>query len=766
MVLEYAGTELFDYIVNHGKLGEDKGRRFFQQIVCAVEYCHRHKIVHRDLKPENLLLDESLNVKIADFGLSNIMTDGNFLKTSCGSPNYAAPEVISGKLYAGPEVDVWSCGVILYVLLVGRLPFDDEYIPTLFKKIAAGHFYIPAYLSAGAARLIKKMLVVSPVQRITIADIRQDPWFNVDLAPYLQLPIEDFIPTSTDSSQPAVKLHQAVVEKLEKTIGYAKEDVQEALSKDEPSTIKDAYNIVRENQIMNRQFSITTRRFLTPTALFAQEQQLVPFLAQSPPASGNQYLNAANFPRPPTAGRDGQRKPADQRKSGDQKPERAEQRPTEQKQPAGQIMTQEPRGAVSTTSTTIAVLASSMPEFHKAYMEGRPQSSNSVPSEVNIPPADGTTQSPEQQAITARALKPHSRSQIGLDGMSKPERLTPLPAKKTRPTRWQFGIRSRNSPAEAMLALYKALHQLGADWEVPRVRRPRSRSSSGRSGEDSEDGDEDQGQWADEEGDVDQNHRRSRSDSGEGHGRPIPGGSRGRRNIVYGSHNDWGYDVPVDPWVIRARFEKGGLYPPGAAQASSAHSSRVDLTAVDEELRRKQAVEAEGTATDNASFSGPASGHVERNGATKAAATKEPDEKLYVYLNIQLYTIEKDFYLVDFKCAGYERLDRELVKEVLLNPLARDGHSSNNNNSPAVGASGADGGPLEWRPLADMDEAEAERVEAAAAGHGEPLSVRVREVLVGQPGKSSAEKDVTSPFPFMEIASRLVAALAQEHPGR
>lgn len=136
MVIEYAGRELFDYIVTNGRMSEDGARRFFQQIICAVEYCHRHKIVHRDLKPENLLLDEFLNVKIADFGLSNIMTDGNFLKTSCGSPNYAAPEVISGKLYAGPEVDVWSCGVILYVLLCGRLPFDDDYIPTLFKKIS------------------------------------------------------------------------------------------------------------------------------------------------------------------------------------------------------------------------------------------------------------------------------------------------------------------------------------------------------------------------------------------------------------------------------------------------------------------------------------------------------------------------------------------------------------------------------------------------------------------------------------------------------
>lgn len=136
MVIEYAGGELFDFLVSHGKVPEDSARRFFQQIICAVEYCHRHKIVHRDLKPENLLLDSNLNVKIADFGLSNIMTDGNFLKTSCGSPNYAAPEVIGGKLYSGPEVDVWSCGVILFVLLCGKLPFDDEYIPNLFKKIS------------------------------------------------------------------------------------------------------------------------------------------------------------------------------------------------------------------------------------------------------------------------------------------------------------------------------------------------------------------------------------------------------------------------------------------------------------------------------------------------------------------------------------------------------------------------------------------------------------------------------------------------------
>lgn len=264
MVLEYAGGELFDYLVKHGKMSEVKARRFFQQIVCAVEYCHRHKIVHRDLKPENLLLDTELNVKIADFGLSNIMTDGNFLKTSCGSPNYAAPEVISGKLYAGPEVDVWSCGVILYVLLVGRLPFDDEYIPALFKKISSGTYSTPPFVSSGARHIIHKMLKVSPIQRITIQDIRQDPWFNEDLAEYLKQPVEEFYDTGVDPNkaidprklapgkapEEQEQIHESVIGKLGKTMGYAKDDVQDALGKDEPNAIKDAYLIVRENQIM------------------------------------------------------------------------------------------------------------------------------------------------------------------------------------------------------------------------------------------------------------------------------------------------------------------------------------------------------------------------------------------------------------------------------------------------------------------------------------------------------------------------------------
>ncbi|KAA0201997.1 hypothetical protein HAZT_HAZT009672 [Hyalella azteca] len=136
MVMEYAsGGELFEYIKKQGKLKESEARKFFQQIISGVDYCHRHMVVHRDLKPENLLLDHNRHVKIADFGLSNIMVDGEFLRTSCGSPNYAAPEVISAKLYAGPEVDVWSCGIILYALLCGTLPFDDDHVPSLYRKI-------------------------------------------------------------------------------------------------------------------------------------------------------------------------------------------------------------------------------------------------------------------------------------------------------------------------------------------------------------------------------------------------------------------------------------------------------------------------------------------------------------------------------------------------------------------------------------------------------------------------------------------------------
>jgi len=186
LVLEFvSGGELFDYIVTRGKLHEEEARRVFQQVVSALAYCHHHGVVHRDLKPENLLISGDGSIKVADFGLANLMQDGEFLRTSCGSPNYAAPEVISGSLYAGPEVDCWSAGVILYALLVGQLPFDDDVIFKLFKKIKAGTYPMPSHLSEDSRNLISQMLCIDPLKRITFAEIRRHPWFKYRLPPYL-----------------------------------------------------------------------------------------------------------------------------------------------------------------------------------------------------------------------------------------------------------------------------------------------------------------------------------------------------------------------------------------------------------------------------------------------------------------------------------------------------------------------------------------------------------------------------------------------------
>lgn len=183
LVMELVGGgELFDYIVQAGRLSENEGRHYFQQMISAVGYCHKKKVAHRDLKPENLLMSiEKDSLKIADFGLSNVMKDGELLKTSCGSPNYAAPEVVDGRYYSGEEIDVWSCGVILYAIVTARLPFDDNYIPHLFNKIKRGKFKMPSYLSDTCKDLISQMLNIDPLKRITIPEIRYHPWFLENL---------------------------------------------------------------------------------------------------------------------------------------------------------------------------------------------------------------------------------------------------------------------------------------------------------------------------------------------------------------------------------------------------------------------------------------------------------------------------------------------------------------------------------------------------------------------------------------------------------
>ena len=397
MVIEFAGKELFDYIVQKGRMPEDEARQFFQQIISAVEYCHKHKIVHRDLKPENLLLDENLKVKIADFGLSNIMTDGNFLKTSCGSPNYAAPEVISGKLYAGPEVDVWSCGVILYVMLCGRLPFDDEIIPNLFKKISGGIYTIPHDLSDGSKHLLRRMLVVNPLHRITVHEIMEDSWFKKGIDSSL-LPPEMQTETETQEEE----IDDSLVGALGRTMGYSKEQVYDALKnrKGEGSEIRDAYQLLKDNRMLGdnalRQGEMD--RYLIEDSSTEERNRQQTFQTINSPSSNpvSSRPNSALYSKdnPPALTFD---------------------------RTLGSALVMDSKSH-KTSHSTIAILPTSLPAYHRANMIA-----------------------------------------YGSPTMRK---LNPVSTKKSK-TRWHFGIRSRSYPLDVMCEIYRALKNLGAEWVTP-----------------------------------------------------------------------------------------------------------------------------------------------------------------------------------------------------------------------------------------------------------------------------------------------------------
>ncbi|XP_067638545.1 serine/threonine-protein kinase par-1 isoform X2 [Eurosta solidaginis] len=177
IVSEYASQgEIFDYIAKFGRMSESDARAKFWQILSAVEYCHKKNIVHRDLKAENLLLDINMNIKIADFGFSNHFKIGELLATWCGSPPYAAPEVFEGKQYTGPEIDIWSLGVVLYVLVCGSLPFDGSTLQSLRDRVLSGRFRIPFFMSSECEHLIRRMLVLDPARRYTIEQIKNHRW--------------------------------------------------------------------------------------------------------------------------------------------------------------------------------------------------------------------------------------------------------------------------------------------------------------------------------------------------------------------------------------------------------------------------------------------------------------------------------------------------------------------------------------------------------------------------------------------------------------
>lgn len=211
LITEYLKCGTLHSLISTRALSLPHVRKLFQQIVSAIQYCHRKLIVHRDLKLENILMSDESNCKVADFGLSNFISDGDFLETFCGSLNYTAPEIISKTKYSGPSVDVWSCGVILYTLITRKLPFSSPNPRTLFQQIKSGVFEEPQILkdNPGALDLIHRMIVVNPQKRINLCELQYHSWFSMDIPQYLLPPFGNM--NSMDDSE---KINLELVKKV------------------------------------------------------------------------------------------------------------------------------------------------------------------------------------------------------------------------------------------------------------------------------------------------------------------------------------------------------------------------------------------------------------------------------------------------------------------------------------------------------------------------------------------------------------------------
>ncbi|XP_052403044.1 serine/threonine-protein kinase SIK1-like [Carassius gibelio] len=223
IVTEYAKNgEMFDYLTSVGLLSEAEARSKFWQIVDAVEYCHKHHIVHRDLKAENLLLDSNMRIKLADFGFGNFYIPGKSLSTWCGSPPYAAPEVFEGKEYEGPSLDIWSLGVLLYVLVCGTLPFDGTSLPALRRRVTEGRFRVPFFMSQDCESLIRRMLAVDPAKRFSVAQIKQHRWMQADHSAICQS-------ISSSSCLEAQETYNEAVLSIMETVGIDRKRTIESL---------------------------------------------------------------------------------------------------------------------------------------------------------------------------------------------------------------------------------------------------------------------------------------------------------------------------------------------------------------------------------------------------------------------------------------------------------------------------------------------------------------------------------------------------------
>lgn len=196
LIIEYASKgELFNHLVEKRRIESKEALIFFQQLISGIEYCHKHRICHRDLKLENILLDEEYRIKIADFGMASLSVPNTMLKTFCGSPHYASPEVVSNEPYNGMKADIWSCGVILYALLTGKLPFDEENdnIRKLFNKIRFEPVKIPKFIPSSCRELLRSILTIDPSKRIDIEGIKNHKWFrSTPLLETCRAPVQNF----------------------------------------------------------------------------------------------------------------------------------------------------------------------------------------------------------------------------------------------------------------------------------------------------------------------------------------------------------------------------------------------------------------------------------------------------------------------------------------------------------------------------------------------------------------------------------------------
>ncbi|KAL3365142.1 hypothetical protein AABB24_010347 [Solanum stoloniferum] len=216
-IMEYCkGGELFNKVLK-GRLKEDAARKYFQQLINAVDFCHSRGVYHRDLKPENLLLDDDENLKISDFGLSALVEskhqDG-LLHTTCGTPAYVAPEVINRRGYDGTKADIWSCGVVLYVLLAGYLPFQDSNLMEMYRKIGKAEYKCPSWFPPEARRLLSRMLDPNPSSRITLAKIRASSWFRRGISTSSKSTAVDEVSTDSASANTEDKQEVALIPKL------------------------------------------------------------------------------------------------------------------------------------------------------------------------------------------------------------------------------------------------------------------------------------------------------------------------------------------------------------------------------------------------------------------------------------------------------------------------------------------------------------------------------------------------------------------------